>query len=362
MKYKKWCLLALIVGGCAQISVAKFSDSADASAIGRVHSRVPVELPDWRELINITRRYIFESQTEQIPSEPVQVNKLTRTELDALPGDKISAIRIGHSTVLLKIMGDYWLTDPVFSERLGPVYFMGVERLHSMPIAIADLPAIHGVLISHNHYDHLDERTIRALHAKVQHFVVPIGNGQTLVDWGVPAEKISELDWWESKQVGAFTVVSTPANHLSGRRLIDQNEALWSSWVLMNNSQRIYFSGDSGYSGIFKEIGDRFGPFDLTLMENGAYDESWSREHLMPAETVMAHQDLKGIHLMPIHNSTFDLAFHPWHDPLTQVSRYAKEKGVQIVTPRMGQVVTLGLPVREHQLAKSQFWWQPAQL
>lgn len=362
MKIPKGLLLLLLIGGCAHISVTALDGSDDEYAtqyeIGRAHNREAVELPDWGDMVNISQRFIFQTQYDQVPSKPIPVRKLTLKQLDALPNDQISAIRFGHSTVLLKINGDFWLTDPVFSDRLGPIYFMGIERFHDVPLSISDLPDIRGVLISHNHYDHLDERTIRALHPKVQHFMVPIGNGQNLIDWGVEPSKIAELDWWESKTIGDLTLIATPANHLSGRMLIDQNEALWSSWVILNKEQRIFFSGDGGYSDIFEKIGDEFGPFDLTIMESGSYDKGWSKEHLTPEETIQAHQDLKGNVLMPVHNSTFDLAFHPWYEPLDKVSHIASKQGISLLAPVIGKPFTFSASENQRTLSNNRRWWQ----
>jgi len=362
MKLTKGLLLFFIIGGCSYISVSTFNVSKDEYAstyeIGRVHNRVAVGLPDWNDIIDISQRFIFQTQNDQVPSKPIPVNQLNIEDLDALPNNQVSVIRFGHSTVLLKINGEYWLTDPVFSDRIGPVNFMGIQRFHDVPLAISELPDIRGVLISHNHYDHLDERTITALHSKVEHFIVPIGNGPDLVDWGVDPSKISELDWWQSITIGDLILTSTPANHLSGRMLIDQNEALWSSWVLESKAQRIFFSGDGGYSDIFKKIGDKFGPFDLTIMENGTYDQSWSKEHLTPQETVQAHQDLKGNMLMPVHNSTFDLAFHSWYEPLNKVRRIAKQQNISLVVPQIGKPFTLSSDENERLVASNLYWWQ----
>ena len=353
MKFKKRILIFLALVGCAQISISTLNEGHE-----RQHQRTAVEIPPWGEMIDITRRFIFGTDIDQSPSEAIPINKLTRHQLEALPKDKISAVRFGHSTVLLKINGEFWLTDPVFSNSLGPVYFMGIERFHPTPMSIEDLPAIQGVLISHNHYDHLDERTIKALKTKVSHFFVPLGNGNKLIDWGIEPTKISELDWWESKKIGELSITSTPANHLSGRMLIDQNEALWSSWVISSQSQSIYFSGDGGYSDIFKEIGDKFGPFELTLIENGAYDKAWSKEHLSPEETILAHQDLKGKLLLPIHNSTFDMAFHPWYEPLREVSRLAEQQSISLLTPEFGEVLTLRSNTEVSSLSPKNLWWQ----
>jgi len=359
MRLRKVVLLVLILAGCAQTSRFTFQHNDAIQYKAGIHNHSAVALPSWGGIVNIIQRYMFETQYDQAPSKPIPISKLMPNQLKALPNSKLSVARLGHSTVLLKINGEFWLTDPVFSESLGPVYFMGVSRLHDIPISIEDLPEITGVLISHNHYDHLDAKTIRALHPKVKHFFVPLGNGQNLVDWGVNPHKITELDWWESKKLGELTLTATPANHISGRILFDQNKALWSSWVIQYKSTSIFFSGDGGYSDIFRQIGEQYGPFDLTIMENGAYDESWSKEHMAPEETLQAHQDLKGRILMPVHNSTFDLAFHPWYEPLANISHLAKVQNINLLTPIIGEPYILNAGSLENidLIASNIRWW-----
>lgn len=350
MKALKVLVLLVSVFGCVHLSVSEYD-------LGKPHNRQAVALPDWDEMLSISYRYLFETQINQIPSESIPVQRLTAQDLHDLPDDQISAIRFGHSTVLLKVGGEYWLTDPVFSDRLGPIYTFGTERFHDVPLSASELPEIKGVLISHNHYDHLDELTIKDLHSKVERFFVPLGNGEVLLDWGVDPEKIIELDWWQSSTLDEFTITATPANHLSGRKLFDQNEALWSSWVLRIDNQAIFFSGDSGFSEIYQEIGERYGPFDLTLMENGSYDHGWKREHLTPEQTVQAHIDLKGTILLPIHNSTFDLAFHPWNEPMKKVSQLSQERGVNLRVPRIGEPLTIDRQDQQLALLEPRHWW-----
>jgi len=359
MRIKKIVLIVLILAGCSQTARFNVQQNESFQYKDDIHTHPAVALPSWREIVNITQRYLFETQYDQVPIKPIPTSILTKNQLEALPDSKLSVVRLGHSTVLLKINGEFWLTDPVFSESLGPVYFMGVSRLHDVPISIDDLPEITGVLISHNHYDHLDAQTISALHPKVKYFVVPLGNGQNLVDWGVHPDKITELDWWESKTFGELTLTATPANHISGRILFDQNKALWSSWVVEYKSTSIFFSGDGGYSDIFNQIGEKYGPFDLTIMENGAYDESWSKEHMSPAETIQAHQDLKGSVLMPVHNSTFDLAFHPWYEPLAKITSLSKIQNIKLLTPVIGEPYLLNAdPLESVDLISSNIrWW-----
>lgn len=300
----------------------------------------------------ILKRWLFEKRIATEPSQPIPLQTISRAQLDALPSNQTSVFRLGHSSVLLKVAGDFWLLDPVFSKRASPLSFVGPKRFHPAPIKLDELPPIKGVLISHNHYDHLDKSTIKKLHSKVEHFVVPLAVGAELENWGVAADKITELDWWQHTTIGDVQLIATPSQHFSGRGLSDGNKTLWSSWVIKQNNESIFFSGDSGYFPGFKQIGERFGPFDLTIMETGAWDEMWPDVHMTPEQTLRAHLDLRGKRLMPVHNSTFDLAFHRWYDPMERISALANKHDVPLITPVIGQHVELqGANV-------SSAWWR----
>lgn len=321
---------------------------------GRFHNFSPVTPLPWTEQLALIPRFIFERPADAEPARAIPVQTLTRAQLLALPADRTAIVRLGHSTVLLKIDGGFWLTDPVFAERASPFSFAGPKRFHAPPISIDELPPIRGVLISHNHYDHLDASAIRQLHPKVERFYVPLGVGGDLVRFGVPAEKISEFDWWQAARAGDVTLVATPAQHFSGRGLGDRDRTLWCSWAIRTRTERIFFSGDSGYFDGFKRIGDEYGPFDLTLMETGAYDALWPGVHMQPEETLKAHLDLRGRQLLPIHNGTFSLAFHPWFEPFERISALAAEHGVALLTPEIGEVLAVGGS------ADTRPWWRDA--
>lgn len=251
---------------------------------------------------------LFNKPRSTVPRQPLPVLSPSRAELDATVDG--SLFRLGHSTLLLKLAGSWWLTDPVFSERASPLPFAGPKRFHAPPVALADLPPIRGVILSHDHYDHLDRAAIKALVPLVELFLAPLGVGDRLLAWGVPPGKVRQLDWWQGIEAGGLRLTATPAQHFSGRGLHDGNRTLWCSWVIESVELKLFFSGDSGYFDGFAEIGRRYGPFDLTMLETGAYNEHWPYVHMHPQQTLQAHRDLGGRWLLPIHNGTFDLAMH----------------------------------------------------
>ena len=296
----------------------------------------------WREMPAVLWRFMFDKPAEASPVAPLSVETLTREQLLAAPDRTL--VRLGHSTVLLKLQGAFWLTDPVFSERASPVQWAGPKRFHAPPIAIDELPPIRGVVLSHDHYDHLDKAAILRLAAKVDHFMAPLGVGNLLIEWGVDPAKVRQLDWWQSTTVDGVRFVATPAQHFSGRGLFSDNPTLWASWVIEAESFKLFFSGDTGYFDGFKAIGEKYGPFDLTLMECGAYDRQWAGVHMQPEETLQAHLDLRGKRLLPVHNGTFDLALHDWYDPLERIAKLAAARDVPVLTPRIGEPVDMKTP------------------
>jgi L-ascorbate metabolism protein UlaG (beta-lactamase superfamily) len=299
--------------------------------------------------------FFFNKPRHAEPDVALPVQQLTRAQLDAAP--ERSLYRIGHSTLLMKLRGGWWITDPVFAQRVSPLPFFGPKRFHAPPIALHALPALRGVLLSHDHYDHLDRAAVRALAAKTDVFLCTLGVGDRLQAWGVPAAKVQQYDWWQSAEVDGLRFTATPAQHFSGRGLRDGNRTLWASWVIEDLASdrplRIFFSGDGGYFDGFAEIGRRFGGFDVTLMETGAYNEHWPYVHMHPAQTVQAHQDLGGKWLLPIHNGTFSLAMHAWWDPFEQVRALGQAQGVAVATPMMGERLDLNAP------HAGERWWQP---
>jgi L-ascorbate metabolism protein UlaG (beta-lactamase superfamily) len=235
------------------------------------------------------------------------------------------------------------LTDPVWSDRCSPSRTVGPQRLHPVPAPLEALPALDAVVISHDHYDHLDMDTVLAL-ARTQRapFVVPLGVGAHLRQWHIPAQRIIELDWNSQTRIGDLTLVCTPARHFSGR-FLSRNTTLWSSWAIIGPQHRAYFGGDTGYTSSFADIGAEHGPFDLTLMPIGAYNKSWPDIHMNPEEAVRAHRDVTDAGLLvPIHWCTFRLAPHPWAEPVERMLAAADDAGVQTAVPKPGDRVVAG--------------------
>jgi L-ascorbate metabolism protein UlaG (beta-lactamase superfamily) len=292
----------------------------------------------WR----IWSRFIVAKKVDTVPIDPIPVQPLARADLEALDANASHVVRLGHSSHLLKLQGKYWLIDPMFGERASPFTWAGPRRFHKPPITLEELPPIEAVVLSHDHYDHLDVPTIEYLAARVQRYFVPLGVRARLVEMGVPAERVTELDWWQGAEHAGVKLSATPAQHFSGRTLADRDRTLWASWVLQSGAERIFYSGDSGYFPGFRQIGERFGGFDLALMENGAYDSYWPGVHMTPEQSIKAFEDLRGKVLYSVHNSTFDLAFHGWRDPLERIANLAAEKKIELATPVIGEVLTVG--------------------
>lgn len=296
------------------------------------------------------KAYFSATRVAPKPTKPIPVMDLAKG-LPEKPSRSV-VYRLGHSSMLIGIDGEWVLADPVFSKRASPVQWAGPKRFHPAPMNIDELPKIKAVVISHDHYDHLDKGSIKQLANKVEYFLVPKGLGAYLEKWGVQSERITELSWWESAEIGSIAFTATPTQHFSGRGLFDRNKTLWASWVITGQQANLYFSGDSGYFAGFKEIGDRLGPFDLTMVETGAYNKAWKDIHMMPEESLQAHIDLRGKAMMPIHNATFDLALHNWYEPLERISDLALEEGVSLVTPMFGEGVDVKAPMT------TSAWWK----
>ena len=258
----------------------------------------------------------------------------------------------GHSAVLLEMNDLNIFIDPMLGEVPAPHPFLGNSRFNAtLPLAIDELPYIDVVLITHDHYDHLDYGSIQKIKSRVGRYFVPLGIKAHLVSWGIDEGAITEFDWWEETQFNSVQFVATPARHFSGRSF-KRNQTLWCSWVIKTDDHAVFFSGDSGYGSHFKQIGEQYGPFEFAMMECGQYNEQWAHVHMMPEETVQASIDLNASLMMPIHWGAFKLALHEWTDPIERVTAAAKNMNVNIATPRIGEFIILN----EENYPNSTWW------
>lgn len=306
--------------------------------------------------LSTMREYLFGGQRRTPPGPLPALDP--RATWKEPPRTGLRATWLGHSTVLLELDGFRVLTDPVWGPRASPSISVGPKRFQPVPVALSELPPIDVVLVSHDHYDHLDAPTIRELAKTQVPFVTALGVGAHLEAWGVAPERITELDWWEQYEVpgtakgSGLSVHATPARHFSGRAPMWNNQTLWASWVVATPQHRVFFSGDTGLTDEFTEIRDRKGPFDLVMLEVGAWHPNWGDIHLGPENALVAHGMLGGGPLLPIHWGTFNLAIHAWDEPLETLARLSPERGVTLLTPRLGGWVE---PARPQAIDR---WWR----
>ncbi|WP_328535663.1 MBL fold metallo-hydrolase [Streptomyces sp. NBC_00344] len=282
-----------------------------------------------------------EERVLRFPGGTVPVHATTIADLAEPPVSGLRLTWMGHSSVLAEIDGQRVLFDPVWGDRCSPFSFAGPKRLHPAPVPLPSLGSVDVVVISHDHYDHLDLPSIRALAGTDTVFAVPLGVGAHLERWGVSPDRLRELDWNETAKVGGLSLTATPARHFCGRGLRNQQHTLWASWAVAGPEHRIYHSGDTGYFPGFSDIGAEHGPFDATMIQIGAYSDYWPDIHMTPEEGVRTHLDLQGGRphgvLLPIHWGTFNLAFHPWEEPAERTLFAAHGAGVSAAVPRPGE-------------------------
>ena len=297
---------------------------------------------------------LFKSNSKAEPNKNIAVQKVDSISI-ANYNSKTRFIWFGHSTFLLQIKGKNLLIDPMFGDVPAPNPLLGNKRFsNELPIEIEKLPSIDAVLITHDHYDHLDYESIQKLKDKVKLFFTPLGIGIHLLKWGVEKERIIELDWWQEIKFDDLTIRCTPAQHFSGRGISDREKTLWCSWIIQSDDENLFFSGDSGYASHFKEIGEQYGPFDFAFMECGQYNNLWPLVHMLPEETAQAGLDIKAKKMMPIHWGAFKLASHSWTEPVERISKKAKELNVDLVIPKIGEIIEIGLNDSEEIYP----WWR----
>jgi L-ascorbate metabolism protein UlaG (beta-lactamase superfamily) len=317
---------------------------------GRFRNPQPIRNDLWRVLRDLAGASAHRRPEEPVPTEPVDPARF-----DAPPDSGLRTTWLGHSTVLVELDRHRVLVDPVWGDRASPFGWAGPRRFFAPLLPLDRVPRVDAVVISHDHFDHLDLPTIRAIRGWDTTFVVPLGVGAHLERWGVPPERIVELDWWEATRVGDLEVVATPARHASGRSPFSGRDGtLWAGFALVGQRHRVWYSGDTGPFPGLAEIGARLGPFDLALVEAGAYGRAWPDWHLGPEQAVRASQLVRARVLQPVHWALFNLAYHGWTEPAERVRVAAREAGVTVTIPRPGQSVEpAALPALER-------WWPTA--
>lgn len=301
-----------------------------------------------RDAAPVTARELLFGGERRTPSGPVPLVGPT----GQTPVDGLRITWFGHASSLIEIEGRRVLVDPVWSDRASPSQAVGPRRLHAPPHRLEELPELDVILVSHDHYDHLDMETVRTLsrlHRAT--FVMPLGVGAHLLRWGIPESRIVELDWGQHTELAGLRLTATPAQHFSGRGLV-RNNTLWASWVIAGPARKVFYTGDSGYFGGFAEIGAEHGPFDATLIQVGAYNASWPDIHMTPEEGVATHRDVRGGLMIPVHWATFNLALHPWSEPADRARAEAKAQAVDLAVPKPGQRIDVDDP------GEVEAWWE----
>jgi L-ascorbate metabolism protein UlaG (beta-lactamase superfamily) len=347
---------AALISGCAafgggpdeqqQVAIERSPQWRD----GRFRNQQPI----WSDTAGAWRRLLFGPATPLAsPANPVPLVHNDPAVFATPPSSGLRITWFGHSSALVEVDGGRILIDPFWSRRASPVDWAGPQRWYPPPMALGDLPRIDAVLISHDHYDHLDQASIVAMRSWPTVFIVPLGVGAHLRRWGIPDSRIIELDWWQTARAGGLELVATPARHASGRRPTGGNQTLWAGYAIIGTQHRVWYSGDTGFHTDLPRIGERLGPFDATLIEAGQYDPRWPDTHLGPELAVEAHRLVGGKVMIPVHWAALKLAQHAWAEPVERVLVAARCHGVTVLTPRPGESV-------EPALRTAQRPWWPA--
>lgn len=329
-------------------------EASDNFKDGKFQNRVKTEMMENMDWSTVAE---FFTDGNKVPDWSIPVQQAPSDYFEKQSDTTTRLTWFGHSAVLLEMDGQKIFLDPMLGDVPAPHPWLGSKRFNdTLPVAIEELPQLDAVVISHDHYDHLDYGSIIQLKDRVGDFFVPLGVGAHLRSWGVAEDKITEFDWWDTVDFNGITLTATPARHFSGRGILDRASTLWCAWVIKGKRDNLFFGGDSGYDASFAEIGEKYGPFDFAMLECGQYDKQWPKIHMMPEETVQANIDLDSKLLMPIHWGAFKLGLHPWQEPAERVVKEAARLGVNLATPKIGEPIVIGETVPASR------WWEVNEL
>ncbi len=299
-------------------------------------------------------KLLYKQFCEKVGREPKEKLEILPFDKEAFlsPSEKMKFIWYGHSVVLLRIYNKTILIDPMLGPNAGPISPFPIKRFSDNTLdLIKDFPDIDLVLLTHDHYDHLDLESIKRLIPKVKEYYVALGCSRHLENWGVSKEKITEFDWWTASNFEGMVITFTPTRHFSGRGFTDRAKSLWGGWVIKTETENIYFSGDSGYGEHFKEVREKLGPFDFGFMECGQYNENWRQIHMFPEESVQAANDAGAQFIMPVHWAGFALAQHHWKDPFERFIAACNATNQKFIVPRLGEQIAL-----ESTMSSLKYW------
>lgn len=321
---------------------------------GKFHNQNEIDMSmGFKDILSAAAKYIKPNPNTS-PDKNIEVLPIDSLNIINYKSETPRLFWFGHSSFLLQISGKNILIDPMLGKVAAPYPWLGQARFNeNSPINAESLPHIDAVILSHDHYDHLDYGTIMAIKDKVDQFYMPLGVSKHLKKWGIEADKINELDWDDSITLDELSFICAPAQHFSGRSISDNSSTLWCSWIIKNNSHNIYFSADGGYGPHFKKIGDQYGPFDFAMMECGQYNKKWKDIHMFPEQTVQASIDINTKVVMPIHWGAFKLAEHAWTNPIERFLEKSKNLSFKISTPQIGETILIG----DSSNYPSSKWW-----
>lgn len=354
-------VVALAVSGCVYLGQEKFGRTPQGERLdaistspnhrdGVFHNREPfTSVVEGGEGLGLWLKFLLRDGDNLEPPAPLPTVK---TDLKALAPDQDVVIWLGHSSYFIQLNGRTILIDPVFSDHAAPVSFSTQAFDGTTFYTTEDMPDIDYLLISHDHWDHLDYETVTALRPRINHVVTGLGVGEHFARWGFPDDMVHEADWDTAVQLDDdITIHVLTARHFSGR-LLDRNRTLWVSFVLESSTRRIFYSGDSGYGSHFREIGDRFDGFDLVMLDSGQYNEAWQHVHMNPEQAAQAAEDLNARAALPSHAGRFNIAFHSWDDPFKRFVAASRSRQFRVLTPRMGEPIDL----RDNQQSFPDWW------